>query len=280
VKAEVSHRRQDRDPGSAPGRRSALTTGLQILDCVAERGQLRVIEIAAAVGLPLSTTHRYVRQLRESGHLYEVDGYYCLGHRLSAGASRRGTGHLVRVADPWLRQLTDATGEAAVLTVRVATAALCLDRIMPPRRYLLSFQRGTVHPLYAGASAIVLLAHAPSDIIDAVMRGGHRKFTPNTPDMEVLPARLAQIREQGFAVTYGEMDPHMVGVAAPAFRQNTCVCGLSIAGPEGRLSGAALDSAIETVLNAAQQLSSRLASVDGVAAWIPGDIGLTRSDEL
>ena len=280
MKAEMARRRQDGGTESAPGRRSALTTGLQILDCVAERGQLRAIEIAAAVGLPLSTTHRYVRQLRESGHLYEVDGYYCLGHRLSAGASRRGTGHLVRVADPWLHQLTDSTGEAAVLTVRVATTALCLDRIMPPRRYLLSFQRGTVRPLYAGASAIVLLAHAPSDVIDAVMRGGHRRFTHNTPDMAELPGRLAQIREQGFAVTYGEMDPHMVGVAAPAFRQDTCVCGLSIAGPEERLSGAALDSAIETVLKAAQQLSARLASVDGVAAWIPGDIGAPRSDEL
>ena len=277
--AETARRPATKSAKAAAVRRSALTTGLQILDCVAERGQLRAIEIADAAGLPLSTTHRYLRQLRESGHLYEVDGYYCLGHRLSAGASRRATGHLVRVADPWLHHLTDATGEAAILTVRVATTALCLDRIMPSRRYLLSFQRGSVRPLYAGASATVLLAHAPGDIIDAVMRGARRKFTPNTPDMTMLPGRLAQIREQGFAVTYGEMDPHMVGVAAPAFRHDTCVCGLSIAGPEERLSGAALDSAIEKVLKAAQQLSERLASVDGAAAWIPSDIGVPRSDE-
>lgn len=260
-------------------RRSSLVTGLQILECVAERGQARTVEISDALGLPLSTTHRYLRQLRDTGHVYEVDGYYCLGHRLSAGASRRGTGHLVRVADPLMRQLTDATGEAAILTVRVATTALCLDRIMPQRRYLLSFQRGSVRPLYAGASANVLLAHAPSDIIDAVVRGPRRKFTSRTPDLTTLPQRLAQIREQGFAVTHGEMDPRMVGVAAPAFRHSICVCGLSIAGPDERLQGADLDRAIEAVLAATRELSERLASVDGAAAWIPSEIGAPRSDE-
>jgi len=254
-------------------RRSSLTTGLQILDCVAQRGQLRTGEIADALGLPLSTTHRYVRQLRDSGHLYEVDGYYSLGHRLSAGASRQGAGHLVRIAGPLLRRLTDVTGEAAILTVRVATTALCLDRIMPPRRYLLSFHRGSVRPLYAGASATVLLSHAPSDVIDAVIRGPQRKYTSNTPDLTTLPERLAHIREQGFAVTYGEIDPGMVGVAAPAFRREICVCGLSVAGPEERLDGVALDRAIEVTLAASKELSERLESVDGVAAWMPDDLG-------
>jgi DNA-binding IclR family transcriptional regulator len=256
----------------AKRRRSALHTGLQILDCVAERGQMRAAEIAEALQLPISTMHRYVRLLRETGHLYEVDGYYCLGHRLSAGASRRGAGHLVRVADPLLRRLTELTGEAAILTVRVATTALCLDRIMPPRRYLLSFQRGSVRPLYAGASATVLLAYAPPDVIAAVTGGVLRRFTTNTPNASTLPERLARIRDQGFAVSHGEVDPRMVSVAAAAFRGNVCVCGLSVAGPEERLSASALDRAIDAVVTASRKLGERLRSVDGAAAWIPGEM--------
>jgi DNA-binding IclR family transcriptional regulator len=238
---------------------------------VADRGQVRVGELAALLELPRSTTHRYVRQLRESGHLYEVDGYYCLGHRLAAGASHGHAGHLVRLADPLLRRLTDETGEAAILTVRVATTALCLDRIMPARRYLLSFQRGSVRRLYAGASATVLLAHAPGDVLDAVAGATMRRFTAATPEAGSLPGRLANIREHGFAFSREEIDASMVGIAAPAFRGRLCVCGLSVAGPQSRLRGTGLDRGIQAVLAAARDLGVALESVSGAAAWIPAE---------
>lgn len=250
---------------------SSLARGLQILDVVASRGRLRVDEIAGRVELPLSTVYRYVRQLRESGYLYEVDGFYSLGARFSTGQQRRGTGHLVRVAEPVLRRLRDRTGEAALLTVRVRTAALCLDRVMPQRRYLLSFQRGSVRPLYAGASATPLLAFAPAEVIEEITGGPLRRITANTPDRTTLHRELATIRERGFVVSRGAVDPQMTGVGAPVFRGESCICALSAVGPHRALEGGRLDAAIAAVLEASGELSRGLDSIDGAIAWSAGE---------
>lgn len=228
-------------------------------------------DIAVRVELPLSTVYRYVRQLRESGYLYEVDGFYSLGARFSTGPQRRGTGHLVRVAEPVLRRLRDRTGEAALLTVRVRTAVLCLDRVMPQRRYLLSFQRGSVRPLYAGASATPLLAFAPAEVIEEIIGGPLRRITANTPGRSALLQELATIRERGFVVSHGAVDPEMTGVGAPVFRGESCICALSVVGPASSMEGARLDAAITAVLEASSELSSGLDSVHGAIAWSTGE---------
>jgi DNA-binding IclR family transcriptional regulator len=170
-----------------------------------------------------------------------------------------------------LRKLRDETAAAAILTVRVQTTALCLERIMPQRRIQLSFQRGAMRPLYAGASATALLAWAPREIIDKVTSGPIRKITANTREKLDLVRELAVIREQGFAISFGEADPEMVAVAAPAFRARTCVCALSIAAARTALPVPKLDEAVGAVVRAAAELSQRLGSVDGALAWVTGD---------
>jgi DNA-binding IclR family transcriptional regulator len=250
--------------------RSSLVRGLHIIDIVAAAGPLRIGDIAARADLPLSTVYRYVRFLREARYLVEIDGSFALGSRFGAG-ERRETGHLVRLAEPVLRKLRDETAAAAILTVRVQTTALCLERIMPQRRFQLSFQRGAMRPLYAGASATALLAWAPPNIVDKVTAGPIRKITANTREKRDLIRELAVIREQGFAVSFGEADPEMVAVAAPAFRAETCVCVLSIAAARSALQAPKLDEAVGSVLRAAGELSQRLGSVDGALAWVTGD---------
>lgn len=256
--------------GMSGGARGSLVRGLQILDYVADQGQARVNEIADFLGLPLSTVYRYLRQLREGGYLYDVDGYFCLGTKFQSGSERREAGHLVHVAAPILRTLTDFTGEASILTVRVQTSALCLERVMPPRRYLLSFQRGSIRPLYAGASAIVLLAFAPDDVIRVVLSGEIKRFTSRSRSKDSLPAELATIREQGFAITYGEVDADMRAVSVPAFRGKSCVCAISVAGPATRMTDERLDMIVGQLLAAGRELGDRLESVSGAGAWVAG----------
>jgi DNA-binding IclR family transcriptional regulator len=108
-------------------------------------------------------------------------------------------------------------------------------------------------------------------VIDAVTGATMRRFTGATPNAGTLPGRLAHIREHGFALSRGEVDASMVGVAAPAFRGRLCVCGLSVAGPDIRLRGAELDGGIQAVLAAARDLGAALESVSGAAAWVPAE---------
>lgn len=252
----------------APGY-SSLVRGLKLLDAVAASGPARVDDLADALEMPVSTVYRYLRTFLDSGHVCEIDGLYAVGRKFQPPQRSREAGHLVRLAEPSLRTLREATREAAILTVRVETTALCLDRLMPRRRFMLSFQRGSVRGLYAGASALALLAWAPQPILTRVLNGPMRQHTAKTPRREDLLQRLANVREQGFAVSDGEMDVEMVGVGAPVFRHESCVCALSVAGYARDMDGPRLDAAVSAVLAAADDLRDRLESVRGVLAWTP-----------
>lgn len=246
---------------------TALDRGLRILDCVATVTRARVEEIAARVELPVSTVYRYVRQLKKSGYLFEVDGFYSIGARFAGGESRRDTAHLVALAEPTMLRLCDGTRHTALLSVRVGSTLLCLDRVEPRHTTRLTFRRGSVQPLYAGCSAQVLLAHAPRDVVDEVLAGPLRQLTARTPDRATLPTRLASIRERGYAISKGEINAEAVGVAAPVFRRSQCVCVISVAGGAVTLAGDRLREALRAVMSAAADLGGALDRTTVDAAW-------------
>jgi DNA-binding IclR family transcriptional regulator len=259
-------------PGSAPeeGRSTALLRGLAIVEALVDRGSLRVEELAEVVDMPLSSVYRYVRTLREHGYLDEVAGAYSVGRRLAVSGRSTGAQHLVRLAEPHLLRLRELTDETAILTVRVQTTALCLDRVTPRRRLPLSFQRGGTRPLYAGAGATVLLAYAPEAVLRQVLAAPMPPTTARTPTPATLPGVLAAIREQGFALSHAELDPQMISVAAPVFRGSGFVCGLSIVGTERSLRRRRrIDHCIEAVRQEATALSARLTRGSGTASWTP-----------
>lgn len=247
---------------------SSLSRGLKILTMIADSGRMRVDEIASALDIPASSAYRYIKLFRETDYLYEMDGYYYPGVRISSRDEQTEKQHLVEVAAPVLNRLCSQTGETVILTVRVQMAALCLERLSPRRADALSFYRGSVRPLHAGASATTLLAYAPAEVVAAVEESGMRRFTAMTPDASRLKVLLPAIRSNGFSVSEGEVDPFMVAVAAPVFRHGHCICALSIAGRQQRMSGQRLDEVVELVCNAADDLGNELGSAAGSAAWM------------
>ena len=251
------------------GRSSALLRGLAIVEVLVERGNLRVEELALAVDMPVSSVYRYVRTLREHGYLDEVAGAYTVGRRLAMSGRSSGAQHLVRLAEPYLARLRERTDETAILTVRVQTTALCLDRVTPRRRPPLSFQRGGTRPLYAGAGATVLLAYAPDSVLRQVLAGPMTRTTARTPTPATLPGVLATIRARGYAVSNSEVDPKTISVAAPVFRGAVCVCGLSIAGAEHSLGKRRLAGCIDAVRQEAEALGARLTKGSATASWTP-----------
>jgi DNA-binding IclR family transcriptional regulator len=239
---------------------AALVRGLDVLTLLAERGGLRVDTLAADLDLPLSTAYRYVGTLCRSGFLEEVDGTYVPGGRLLRLA-RVGNRHdsLVRSAQPILRSLVTETQETALLTVRAGTMALCLDRAESPRPVRLSLDTGALRPLYAGASAKILLAFAPDAVVGEVLEGELPALTPHTPRRHELPRQLRAIRGQGYAVTHGELDPHAVGVAVAIPSGVEPVCSLSVAGPATRLDEQTVRRVLDRLREAARALASLLA---------------------
>lgn len=236
----------------------SFTRGLNVLICVAESGEARAHQIAVDIGVPLSTVYRYLRTLRELELIEERDGSYVPGWRLLelAGQDFAHT-RLVELGHSILREISVATGETAVLTVRAGTQALCLRQVESQRAIRMAFKINQLLPLYAGAGQRMLLAHAPPSVIDRVLENPLRHITDATLDRQAVTEELDQIRGNGFLITRGELSEGAVAVAVPVFAGGEIVCSLTSAGPENRC-GAAWQAKARTTLVAS---AGRLAEV-------------------
>ncbi|MDT0378195.1 IclR family transcriptional regulator [Streptomyces sp. DSM 42041] len=241
-------------------RSSSFARGLNVLAAVVDGGPQRADEVAARTGLSTSSVYRFVRRLVDDGFL-EADGHgtYRVGPRLSRLQDGPGTGQTLRsLALPFLRDLVSETSETVLLTVPAGLSALVVESLDSPHSMRLSFAPGTLRPLHAGASAKALLAFAPQDVIDRVLGGRLERFTPGTPAKATLRTQLARIREQGYVVSRGEVDPHAVAIGVPVLPRGRLACALSIAGPEHRFDGNRAHTEVRALTAAARALASRI----------------------
>ncbi|HEX6054345.1 MAG TPA: IclR family transcriptional regulator [Intrasporangium sp.] len=225
--------------GTAPSESggASFQRGLRVLIAVAESGETRADEIARDAELPLSTVYRYLRTLREMKFVEERDGSYLLGWRLLELSGQHLTHtRLMELGQSFLRELSEVTGETAVLTVRVGTQAMCLRQVESPHPIRMAFKISQLLPLYAGAGQRMLLAHAPTSVIERVVQQPLRHITTGTLDRAHILKEIEQIRRNGFLVSHGEISDGAVAVAVPVFANGEIACSLTVAGPENRCS--------------------------------------------
>lgn len=238
---------------------ASFTRGLRVLICVAESGEARADQIAADVGVPLSTVYRYLRTLRELDFVEERDSAYVPGWRLLelAGQDLAHT-RLVELGHSFLREIAQATGETAVLTVRAGTQALCLRQVESHHAIRMAFKISQLLPLYAGAGQRMLLAHAPASVVDRVLEAPLRHITDRTLDRRAVVKELEQVRRHGYLVTHGELSEGAVAVAVPVFAGGEIVCSLTAAGPENRCGPAWQGTARAVLVASADRLADVL----------------------
>lgn len=231
-----------------------------------ERPVLAAAEVARRLNMSRSTTYRYLQSLRAYGLIEEdAAGGFRLGPRVFqlARVARQGLG-LSEVALPPMRELAALTGEAVLLTRRSGNHVVCVERVESRFPMRLSYERGQVLPLHAGASAKVLLAYLPPAEIDAALASPLPSYTPQTvTDPARLRADLAAIRAAGYAVTESEVDANVRAVAAPIRNAaDEVVAGITLVAPAFRVDETALPRVLDAVQATAAAISARLADID------------------
>lgn len=217
------------------GTPTSFARGLSVLVAIAENGDISVEDIAAELGMPLSTAYRYIRTLRDFELVEEHEGRYVPGWRLLELSGQHLThARLAEIGTSVLRDIVDALSETAVLTVRVGTQAMCLRQIESPHAIRYAFRINQLLPLHAGAGQRVLLAYAPPAVIQRVLTSPLTRYTGHTHDRERLRRDLEHIRFTGAAVSHGELNTGAVAVAVPVLSAGEVVCALTVAGPESR----------------------------------------------
>ncbi|MEF9412250.1 IclR family transcriptional regulator [Rhodococcus sp. IITD102] len=197
--------------------RTVTSRVLAILEAFEANGPtLTLSQVAEHTRMPVSTAHRLIGELEEWGALARDDnGRYHVGLRLW-GLAQSGGLRLRDSARPFLQDLFSLTQETAHLAIREGSEALYVDRIYSSKRVPRASGIGGRLPLHATAVGKVLLAYEAPWFRDAYL---HEHLEAPTKRTHVNPGalarELAQIADQGYAITNEEVRVGACSIAVP-----------------------------------------------------------------
>jgi len=250
---------RDRPPEEA-AEDSSFARGLRLLLTVADRGEVRADELGTTLDMPISTVYRYLRTLGDFGFVERRGGQFRLGPKLLIGTGATvSSERLIRHADAALRMLANETGETAFIVRRIGLSCVCLHQIESESPLRVTFDEGSMSPLYAGAPGRVLLAFAPPEILEEVLGQDLLRITAATPTEEELRAGLGDIVLGGMATSEGELIEGSVAMAAPLFREDGIVGAIALLGPASRCDDEWRARAGRLLLEAAREVNGALA---------------------
>ncbi|MEX0427288.1 IclR family transcriptional regulator [Nocardioides sp. DS6] len=221
--------------GSAPGA-SLVARSLTVLGAFDDRHRrLTLSEIAERAGLAPATTLRIVRELVAGEALVRDGRVYRVGRRLwSLGLLASEETDLRDVASPYLQDLHAATRATVHLAIREGDAVLYLDRLSGQASVPVVSRVGARLPLYPTGVGKVLLAHAPAEVVDRVMRSLEpmTRYTVTAPGL--LARQLERVRAEGHATTREEMTLGACSVAVPVWSGDDVVAAVGVVVPDFR----------------------------------------------
>jgi IclR family pca regulon transcriptional regulator len=210
----------------------SLERGLAILGCFSStRPVLGIADIADALGMSRSTTHRYVITLVALGYLEQgASRKYRLGLRVTdLGMSALDSTGLQQHSHPELEELRRRTSYTTGLGVLDGEEILYVDRARGFRRELteaaLDPQPGSRLPAHCTAIGKLLLAYLPEhERRELIAQLTLTKHGPNTiTTKQALRDELERIRHDGLAVNDQELAPELRTLAAPVRDQTGAV---------------------------------------------------------
>jgi IclR family acetate operon transcriptional repressor len=246
------------------GGAQAVTRALGVLACF--RGgspDLGVSDIARTLGLKTSTAHRLVRTLVNAGFL-ERDtrtSRYRLGNALAEYGQIVYRQRRVYIAEPYLRRLSEVTGENVALAIRHGSDALLLSGAQAPWSETHELT-GLRIPLHATAIGKVLIAWSDDIEGDLSGIGPLTRATPRTiTDPHELTLELKRTREAGHALNDEEMTPGIRTVAVPILdNDGHSVFALAVRGPVEHMTRQRIPSIINHAKATAEDI--RVALLD------------------
>jgi DNA-binding IclR family transcriptional regulator len=229
-----------------------------------EEPELSIAELARRTHLPRSTVHRIVVNLLRLGFVSRNPRaeVYRLGLRLvELGAIALSQLDLRKEARPTMERLAAQTGEAVFLAVLDGHWSVYLEKVEGSRSLRMTAAVGHRAPLHCTATGTTLLAFQSEDEVRRLIaESGLSKRTATTiTKIEPLLARLAEIRQRGYAIDDGDSEDGLVGISAPVFGADERIAAaLVVAGPRQRLSPERWTELGPIVIAAANEISSTL----------------------
>jgi DNA-binding IclR family transcriptional regulator len=214
-------------------------------------------ELAAATEIPLQTVVRLLGDLREGGLVLQDTRTkrWTLGPlALTMGAAAQRQISWVDLAHQSLQRLTAETKETSILTAREGASGTHVDIAVSPQPLRLTETVGLRRPLTTGGSRRVILAFLnPREREQVLRRLEEDGVVTNRAELE---RQIATIRENGYAVSRGEVTSRTVGVAVPIMHQGSAVASIMVAGPDHRMPDSAIEWIASVTMGEAERIST------------------------
>lgn len=246
---------------------TTLAKGLKMLEAVARSaGPRGVSELGRELGMTRSNAHRLLQTLSALGYVRHdaTLGQYEASLRLFELGSAVVSGREIRtISQPLMQQLRQKVDENVILSVRDGSEIIVLDRVEGMRTLRTYTPLGSRNPMHSTSAGKLLLAYAPQDVVDAVMRR-LQKFTARTITTAAkLHAELDRIRAQGYATAQAEWREDVGGVCAPIRQSDgTVIAALGVSGPIGRFKLAQIKRHLPPLIATTEEVSKRLGYVE------------------
>jgi IclR family acetate operon transcriptional repressor len=224
---------------------------------------LGVSELARRAESSKSAVHRVLHSLVSRGFVEQTAGRaYQLGPAAAAlGAMSLVRSRLESTAAPILIKLRDATAETTLLTRPVAGGRMHVAQYESAQEIRYTVMLGVVRPWHAGASGKALLASLDPETQARILREEAQQHNLSDRRMADIRAELAEIREQGYAVSVGELNPLAAAIAATVVDvRGVVVAAVSVVGPVARFSPPDSQKLAPLVLQACRDISARAAA--------------------
>ncbi len=225
------------------GTAGTLARGLDIIEFVAQSGEVTVARLCQQLQLSKSAGYRIVAQLRDRGYLAETgDNRVRLGPvAVRVGLQALEGLDLFKIAPAHLVRIVALTAETSFVAVPDGDQLVYAMQEVGPQVVKVSSKLGGRAPLHASGLGKAYLSGLPEEEAAAVIaRLDLAGFTPTTiTSREALITAIRQDRKRGYSIDDAEREPGVRCVAAPIRdAAGTPVAALSVAGPTDRIRSA------------------------------------------
>ena len=219
-------------------------------------------EAAEVAGVSRSTAYRLLTTL-EGARLVErlPEGGYRAGINAIRWASQLLVNLDVRtVAEPFLRQLRDVTGETVNLAIQRENSLVYVEILESPAAFRMADAPGASVPIHSTALGKAIAIHLDPTQLGAILGPEpYQRVTPATPTTWAeLSSRLEETRARGFATDIEEAAVGVACVAAAIVVRNQVAGAISVSAPRARMSNERIEEVGTMLRDSAARIALRL----------------------
>ena len=221
-------------------------------------------EVAGRAQLTRAGARRILLTLQTLGYVQSDGKLFRLTPRiLDLGFAYLSSLPLWNLAEPVMEELVGQIKESCSAAVLDGTDIVYVLRVPTHKIMNISLGVGSRLPAYCTSMGRMLLSALTPEAMMKVLQASERTVRTRytVTDVDELAAKIAQVRQQGWALVDQELEEGLVSMAAPVTdRAGQTIAAINISGQANRTSAKVMqETMLPLLLAAAQSISTRLA---------------------